>query len=173
MENLISVGKLGKAHGLKGELKLTSSPGFEEDVERAKCLIVKLANQMLPLFVEHLRGGGFQIVKIEGFDSRESVKSLENKEIYLREEQLLYDVDAYQAEQEAYFAYIQGFEMLTTEEDFLGFVVRVEEYPQQDMAILQKDDREILIPLVPQFIHKISKPVRKIWVNLPEGLLSL
>jgi 16S rRNA processing protein RimM len=173
MEELIAVGKLGKAHGLKGELKLSPAPGFEEDVEQAKCFLVKLSNQMLPLFVEHIRGGGFQILKIEGFDSRESAKSLENKEVYLKKDQLLYDLEVYQAEEGAYFAYLQGFEMLTVEEVSLGCIVRVEEYPQQDMAILERENREIMIPLVPQFIHKISKPMKKIWVNLPEGLLSL
>jgi 16S rRNA processing protein RimM len=173
MENLIIVGKLGKAHGLQGEMKLVSYQGFEEDVEKAGWFIVNLANQMLPIFVERIRGMGFLIVKIEGFDSKESVKTLENKELYLKKDQLLYNVESYQEGEDTYYGFLKGFELYTSEEESLGFIERVEEYPQQEMAIVLVNGKETLIPLVPDFIEKIDKPLKKIWMHLPEGLLSL
>ena len=52
-------------------------------------------------------------------------------------------------------------------------ILRVEEYPQQLMAVVQLGDKEILIPLSDQLITSIDKVDKVLMMNIPEGLLDL
>ena len=52
-------------------------------------------------------------------------------------------------------------------------VLRVEEYPQQLMAIINIENKDILVPLNDQLILSIDKENKIIRMNLPEGLLEL
>jgi len=54
----------------------------------------------------------------------------------------------------------------------VGEIIRVEEYPQQLMAIvLDQDDQELLIPLHESLIKEISHETKMIKMDLPEGLI--
>ena len=52
-------------------------------------------------------------------------------------------------------------------------VIRVEEFPQQLMAVISIDDKEILIPLSDQLISRIDKESKMITMQIPDGLLEL
>ena len=57
--------------------------------------------------------------------------------------------------------------------DSIYKIDRVEEYPQQMMAVIQLKEKEILIPLSDQLISSIDKETKMIHMDLPEGLLEL
>ena len=63
--------------------------------------------------------------------------------------------------------------IIDKETDAVYEILRVEEYPQQLMAVVQPGDKEILIPLSDQLITSIDKPNRVLMMNIPEGLLDL
>ena len=52
-------------------------------------------------------------------------------------------------------------------------IERVEEFPQQLMAVVMIDERERLIPLSEQLISSIDKQKKLITMELPEGLLEI
>jgi 16S rRNA processing protein RimM len=52
-------------------------------------------------------------------------------------------------------------------------IVRVEEFPQQLMAIVIVNDKEIMIPLNDQLISSIDQESKMIRMEIPEGLLDL
>lgn len=52
-------------------------------------------------------------------------------------------------------------------------IIRVEEYPQQLMAVIKIDNKEILIPLSDQLISSIDKGNKMITMTIPEGLMDL
>lgn len=52
-------------------------------------------------------------------------------------------------------------------------ILRVEEYPQQLMAIINIENKEILIPLSDQLISSIDKENKIINMIIPNGLLDL
>lgn len=52
-------------------------------------------------------------------------------------------------------------------------ILRTEEYPQQLMAVIEIEQREILVPLSDQLITEISKEKKRIFIDIPEGLLDL
>jgi len=52
----------------------------------------------------------------------------------------------------------------------LGPIVRIDAYPQQEMAIIIKDGTEILIPLHEQLMKSIDLDKKVVLMDLPEGL---
>ena len=52
-------------------------------------------------------------------------------------------------------------------------IKRTEEYPQQLMAVIEHDGKEVLIPMHEQLIVDIERKSKVIRMNIPEGLLSL
>ena len=54
----------------------------------------------------------------------------------------------------------------------IGAILRVEEFPQQEMAFVEYKGQEVLIPMNDAFIVSIDKTKEEIIMNLPEGLLS-
>lgn len=172
-DDLIYAGKLGKAHGLKGELKIYPEEAFEEDLMQMDFLLLQTANQMLPFFIENIRGEGFLIVKFEGYNDRGQVLELEKKDFYFKKELLLYPLDEYTQEEESEYGYLTGYKSVDTSGNDLGVISAVEEYPQQEMATIVKGEKSCLIPLVRAFIQKIDDSQKIIVLDLPEGLMDL
>jgi 16S rRNA processing protein RimM len=55
----------------------------------------------------------------------------------------------------------------------IGVISEIEEYPQQEMATINYNKKDILIPLNEQFIIKLDNKKKVIEMELPEGLLEL
>jgi len=52
-------------------------------------------------------------------------------------------------------------------------IERVEEFPQQMMAVIEVNEKEVLIPLSDHLITSIDKEKKIIHMELPEGLMEL
>lgn len=76
--NLISIGRLGRTHGLKGELKVVVEEAFEDAFFEAQAVFVEVRGTAIPHFIEYVRGGGAPIVKFEDVDTIEQAKLLQN-----------------------------------------------------------------------------------------------
>ncbi len=171
MDNIVSIGRTKKPHGLKGELKFFVEEHFVDDLMEAEILIIDVKGKKTPFFIEDVRVGNNIIVKLEEVDTPETATTLSAKEVFLREKDLKY---AAQNKEDAQLPYADciGFIIFddTTE---VGIVTNLIEYPQQYMAAVNYRNREILIPLNPAFIKKIDIKNKKILMELPEGLLEL
>ncbi|MEO1256234.1 MAG: hypothetical protein AAFY41_15300, partial [Bacteroidota bacterium] len=82
--DLIQVGKTGRPHGVKGEIKLFVEEHFIDDLFTARAILI--GDPPAPFFVERLRGGGTIIAKLEEINTREDVVLLSNRPLLLRTE---------------------------------------------------------------------------------------
>ncbi len=55
----------------------------------------------------------------------------------------------------------------------LGPIIRIEEYPQQEIAVCIFNEKEVMIPLNPDFIESIDDVQKSILVSLPDGLIDV
>lgn len=173
MEDLIYAGRLGKAHGLAGELKIFPEAGFEEDLLHMKFLVLEISNQKIPVFIESVRGKGFFIVKLEGYDKREDLATIEKKDFYFRKDLLLGEEEDYEPYEELVYAYLTGFEVRDERGELVGKILSVEEYPHQEMAVLDVGGHEVLMPVTENYILRVDEKSKVLVVDLPEGLLEL
>ena len=170
--DFVEIGQLKKAHGLQGELKGKVDERFWEDLMEAQAVFLEHKGDKAPYFIEYARGGAPLILKLEDIDTKEAASELTNKRLYLRREDVQLDDEAILSG-DLVFGYLKGYTLHTTAVGEVGPIVRVDEYPQQEMAIVAYQDREVLVPLREAWITALDKAQKTVEMDLPEGLLDL
>lgn len=167
MSAMVQIGSIRKPHGLKGELKIQIDDRYLEIFLQSGVVFLEEAGQYLPYFVSEVKGERGEIIKFEDIDSREAAESLHGAAIYLKEEV------AGKAEPQGFEAWV-GFEISDPDGEKTGMITEVREYPQQWMAVVETlKGKEVLIPLVDNFILEANKETKTIVMDLPEGLMDL
>lgn len=82
MNNKIYVAKLGKAVGLKGQLRLFIDSDFPQQFKKGA---VFTTNKKLQLTIEDYQASR-ELVKFKGYDDVDSAKKLTNQELYVSED---------------------------------------------------------------------------------------
>jgi len=170
METFVRVGKLGKVHGLEGFLRLNLEEIYLEDVANAGVLFAGHPRTPLPYFIESVKGGPILLVRFEDMTSREDAAPLSGQDIYLRETDISDSPD--QPEGPAYEELV-GYQLHDAQAGPVGEIAEVLEYPQQWIAIIRRDDQEIMVPLNEVFVQSVDEGQQVVHTDLPEGLLYL
>lgn len=166
--DLIEIGWTGKAHGLKGEIKLRIQEFYEDDLMAAKSLLI--GDPAIPYFPEYLRGGGAIIAKLENLDSREQVTLLSNKPVWLMASQVV-AID--EGEDLTPWDPIIGFTIIAEGYPDLGPITGIMDMPEHHLAELTHEGKNILVPLHEDLVISLDEEAETMTMMLPEGLLSL
>ncbi len=169
----ISIGKTGKTHGVHGELKVFIEEAYLEDFARAKLLYLQISGKPIPFFIENMRTGMTPILHFEDVKNREEAQKLVGKAIMIPENEVLKEDEREWEVEGLHYSYLQGFTLYDKELGLIGVIEEVVEFPQQEMAVVNYEQRELFIPLNEQLIAKVEKEQKNIYLNLPEGLLEL
>ncbi|MCB0705167.1 MAG: 16S rRNA processing protein RimM [Saprospiraceae bacterium] len=170
MAEYIEVGYSKKTHGIRGELKVVVEDHFLDDFLNAKAVFLDLPGGKVPYFLDTIRDAGSLLASFEDIDSKEKALPLSGKAIFLRKE----DVSASKPQfQEGTSEFLQGYKVFDAIAGEIGRIDRVEEYPQQEMAIVELEKKTLLIPLHPDLIVRIDEVKKELHCQLPEGLLEL
>ncbi|MEO7174257.1 MAG: ribosome maturation factor RimM [Saprospiraceae bacterium] len=172
MSDFIQIGFILKTHGVKGEIKVSIEDAYFEDYLANEIIFIQEKDQYNPLFVEQIRSD-LLISKFEGYDTPEAAKRIASRAIFLRQSDLLpADKRTITVPISKYAATI-GYEVYSEEGDLLGKITDIEEFPQQEMALLSRNERIVLLPLVDAFVREIDAKNNMLIVSIPEGLLDL
>lgn len=174
MEKYVSIGFTKKTYGTKGELKMKIEEKYVEDFFKASVVFLLISGKKVPFFIENVRFGNALLAKFEDLDSLQDAQSITSKEVFLREKDIVKEEDRQlevieTLEYKKYESYMICDERVGE----LGEILEVLEYPQQEMALINYNEKEILIPLSEGLIEEIDEKGKKIRMNLPEGLLEL
>lgn len=169
---MISIGFCRKPHGVGGELKVQIEAEYLEDFLQAEVIFLDITGKQVPYFIEKIRPGSEILVKLEDVDSREAAAALNGKEMLMREEDV-HTGEEEENEEDLAYEDLVGYEIIETDLGLIGKIEDVLEYPQQMMALLIYQEREILIPLNEYLIQDIDIENQQIIMELPEGLLEL
>ena len=165
------IGFTKKTHGVAGELKVFVEEHLEDIFLEADRVFLEIRGNKQPYFIETIRGGGDLIVKFEDVKNREDAIPLQSKAVFLPASEVPADLEP-EAPPMAY-ARVTGYLLVDATAGDIGAVEEVLEMPQQEMAVVHYQGREVWVPLNPQFVRSIDDAGRKVLVDLPEGLLDL
>ena len=167
----IQIGFTRKTHGIGGELKVFIEEPYEDSFLKKDRVFLDIRGIKQPFFIDHIRGGGDLIVQFEDISTREDALLLQSKGIFLPTGEVPETV----APSGPVLAYgrITGYMVTDQAAGEVGAVAEVLNMPQQEMALVRYQGREVLIPLNAQFIVSIDDQAKKVLVHLPEGLLHL
>ena len=169
------IGRTRKVHGTRGELKVEIEDRWLEDFTQGDVVFLELQGQLVPYFVEELRGGSGLLLKLEEVDGREAALRLTSKPLYLRATDLLADDqrEFYAEEVSLQYTYLIGYQLVDETTGPVGPIREVLDMPQQEMAVVDYRDGQSLVPLAEPLIERIDEATQTVHMRLPEGLLDL
>ena len=165
-EEVYKIGKLGKTHGVKGEISFL----FDDDVfDRvdADYLVLMIDGILVPFFMEEyrFRSDTTAIVKFCDIDTQERARELTGCDVWFP--RALADSD----DDTITWAAIVGFDIIDANSGKpVGRIASVDDTTLNILFCLE-DGR--LIPASEDLITGIDKANRTITINIPEGLLDL
>jgi 16S rRNA processing protein RimM len=155
----LEVGRIGHAHGLRGEVSITF---VSNRPERAAPGAVLRAGDRVLVIASSRRHQGKWLVKFDGVDDRSSAEAL--KGTLLTAEPLA--AAAPLEDGEFWVHELIGSSVVDTAGDALGTVVGIEANPAHDLLVL---DTDVLVPMV--FV--VERVDGVVVVDPPAGLLEL
>ncbi|MBR6193954.1 MAG: 16S rRNA processing protein RimM [Prevotella sp.] len=164
-EEVYRIGRLGKAHGVKGEVSLQ----FDDDIfDRVDCdyLVLDVDGILVPFFIEEyrFRSDTVALVKFEDVDTQQRAAELTGCDVYFP--RALADEDDAPP-----LAFLVGFDIVEANEGrTVGRIAAIDDTTANTLFELE-DGR--LIPASDALIDNIDLKQRTITMRLPEGLLDL
>ncbi|XPV76562.1 MAG: ribosome maturation factor RimM [Desulfovibrio sp.] len=170
--SLLLVGVIAKPHGIRGELCIDSYADSPLLFEQAPCLYLR-SGENAPLkktTVESWRRHkGRVLLTLKGVHDRNISETMRGLEI-------LVDKDALPetAEEEFYLHQLIGLEILNEDGSLLGELKDFIETPMQEVwVIITPEGKEILLPVVEEFIVDVDIESEQVTVAPPEGLIDI
>ena len=160
------IGRLGKAHGIKGEVSFQ----FDDDVfDRvdADYLVLDIDGILVPFFMEEyrFRSDSVCLVKFCDVDTQQRASELTGCDVYFPRA-LANDDD-----EKLSLASLVGFTIVSAPDGFpVGTIAAIDD---QTSNILFELEDGTLIPANDDLIIDIDTTKRQITMSLPEGLLAL
>jgi 16S rRNA processing protein RimM len=169
-DQCFQIGRIAKVHGLRGEVNVVLDVDYPEDYEGLEHLFIEQKGRLVPFFLEHfvIQPGGKALAKFEELDTIESVEGLVGAEAYLPLTEL-----PQLEEGQYYFHELVGFEVIDETLGLIGPVQIIYDLETQDLLGVTHQGKEVLIPIQDGIISKVDKAAKKVYCQLPEGLLDI
>lgn len=165
-EEVYRIGKLGKTHGVKGEISFLVDDDVFDRVD-ADHLILDIDGILVPFFIEEyrFRSDTVVLVKFEGVDTQQRAAELTGCHVYFL--RTLADDDDGQFS----LASLVGFDITDAATGTpIGRIAGIDDTTANLLFCLESGQ---LIPASDDFITDIDTDTRQIAMSLPEGLLEL
>lgn len=169
LEDSFYIGYITKTKGLKGEVQVFFEYPEPEDLD-LDTIFLEINGKLVPYFVQTcvLQPNQTANIYLEDVDVIEKAEKLVRKKIYLPKTKM-----PERDPGEFLITDLKGFMVVDEHRGELGEIVEIHEYPQQYVAVVPHQFREILFPLNDDFIQEIDAEKGILKVSLPEGLIDL
>lgn len=169
MPQYFKIGKFAASYGLNGELVLQHALGKKTTLKGLETVFIEQTkDNFIPYFIEttSIKSDTETYIKLEGIDTKEIARKLTPKEIWLEE------TDFKKFAAKAAPVALLGYSMIDVDKD-LGEIIEVIEQPHQILCTILYKGKEALIPVHEANLIKMDKKNKKVYVEVPEGLLEI
>jgi 16S rRNA processing protein RimM len=167
MSDLVAVGRVVGVFGSRGSLRISSLTDFPSRILKLRSvyLVGEEIEQHQVLSVDTHRQG--YRMTLSGVDSTQKASTLIGCYLSVPEHQLE------PLPEGVYYAFeIVGLAAYTEDGERIGDVVELLELPGSDVLVIDRGGREVLVPMVSQFIKEINADEKRIVVTPIEGMLG-
>ncbi len=170
-KNQLRVGRLVKAHGLKGALKLEL---YTDNPERRFVPGAEFTLQVPEASPWHGKSitvreyrvmNGNPVVFFDDIDDREGAEGLVRAILWI-------DQDIDEVEDDAWYDHqLVGLDVVR-DDKVIGTVARVEHMPAQDLLIVRSGDQDVMVPFVAAIVPTVDVAGGRVIVTPPAGLFE-
>ena len=166
-EDVYKIGRIGKAHGVKGEVAFNFDDDVFDRVE-AEYLILEVDGILVPFFMEEyrFRSDNTALVKFEDIDTQERARELTHCDVFFPRN-LAEDNE----EEVLTYSFLVGFDIVDASTGKKTGTIASADDSTLNILFELEDGR--LIPASEELITDIDKENKTITIALPEGILDL
>jgi len=169
-EDCFYLGKIVTKYSFKGEVVIKLDTDEPELYKNMESVYVDFGNNLVPFFIDKssLHKGNQLRVQFEDVYSEEEADSILKCGIYLPLD-LLPKLDG----DKFYFHEVIGFTVIDINFGEVGSIVHINDKAAQPLFEIDREGKEIFIPMIDDFIKKVDRENKQIQVETPEGLIQL
>lgn len=169
-KDVYRIGRIGKPHGVKGELSFQFTDDVFDRVE-AEYVVLETDGILVPFFIEdyRFRNEATALVKFEGVDDEHRARELTHSEVFFP-----YALADDNEQQLSWAAFI-GFQLIDGRTDcVVGEICDIEDSTINVVFhVKTAEGREVLIPAASELIQDVNQHDRQIEIMLPDGILDI
>ena len=165
-EEVYKIGRLGKSHGVKGEISFQFDDDIFDRVD-AEYLVLDIDGILVPFFMEEyrFRNDTVCLVKFCDIDTQQRAQELTGCDVYFPR------ALAEEGEEMPSLASLVGFDIVdTSSKKAIGRIAAIDDTTQN---ILFELEDGTLIPASDELIESININKKEIIMNIPNGLLDI
>jgi 16S rRNA processing protein RimM len=167
MPRLVAVGRVGRPHGVRGEVRVDLGSGTADGFERYGRLFLRgPSGEAAPARVEAWRPHGrLLLVKFSGVDTPEAARGLTNRDLCVdRAELPPLGPDEY------YHGDLLDCSVVDEGGAELGLVADVFTTAAHDVLVIRSGAAEWMLPVTAECVPQMDLGARRLTVRVPEGL---
>ena len=169
-EECFYLGKIVRKYSFKGELLAKLDTDEPEMYTKLESVFVDFNPNLVPFFIEsaQLHKSTLLRFKLEDVDTEEDADDLIGADLYLPLD-LLPKLEG----SKFYFHEVIGFTAIDESFGEIGTIKNVNDTTSQAIFEIEREGKEILIPIIDDFIKKLDRDQKTILLQVPEGLIDL
>jgi 16S rRNA processing protein RimM len=168
-EECFYLGKIVRTHGVKGDVMILLDADDPQRYKKIKSVYVETDGELTSFTIKQVSiQNDIAKVHIEGVDDMTKAEEFIRCEVYMPLT-LLPKLD----ENKFYFHEIINFKVIDKTKGEIGIFEKVVDIPQQTIGQIKNGNKEILVPMIPQFIERVDRNEKILYLDLPEGLVDL
>lgn len=171
LEDCFYLGYVKKIHGTAGDIEVVLDVDDTSKYKKKESILLLLKNNLIPFFIEKItvkKGGA--VIQLQGIKSHYEAEHLIGSQLYLPIEQL----PPLKGKNKFYYHEVIGYTVLDTKLGKLGTIKDiVDESVQPVLVITHPTEKEILIPLIDEFLVEVNKSAKEFFIKTPEGLVQM
>ena len=168
-DELHHVGRIQKAHGLKGEVQIHLLTAHPDHLSIVESVFVKVDESPATLYTveRSFWNGNKFIFKLNGIDDRNTAEAFRGADV------LVTGDSAYLPDADEYFiSELIGMDVVDTEGGQLGRITDVLSYPAHDIYVVKNKEKEIMVPAVHEYIKEVNVETGTVTITLIDGLVD-
>jgi len=168
-EEYYLLGKIIRKHGLSGDVVLKMDTDQPELYTKMESMFIEIDGLLVPYFIGRIfpYKRDSLILSIKNSDDI-LVNKIIGKSVY----QPLSSLPKLSGKN-FYYHEILGFEIKDLLDTSYGLICRVNDQTPQHYFVLTLDEKEVIIPIVKEWILNVDRTEKIIKMQLPEGLLDI
>ncbi len=163
----LAIGKIVRAHGLRGEVSVAVLTEFPERFDTTEWVYVGNESEATPYRLESYRWHQDNVLlTLEGVTNRTQAEVLRGQFVQIPvDEAVALPAGSY------YLYQLIGLKVQTTADEFLGTIVEILETGANDVYIVEQNGRQLLLPAIPEVIKNIDLPQGIMVIEAIDGLI--
>lgn len=167
-EDCYFLGKITRRHGLQGNVILKLDTDQPELYNKLGSILVEVNGLLVPFFVEKQQWHREDKILTFKNASEAMVDQTVGKNVFLP-----LDTLPVLTGKQFYYHEIKAFEIVDEQGRSCGRIKEVNDQTAQHYFVLNLNDKDVIIPIIKDWIDEVDREKKQIKMRLPDGLLEV